>query len=134
MKKLSELDKGRYVKAQSFIRGNNNLNKGVAILSELVSEYPNFGKLRAVFANALWEAGDREGATREFKIAVKKSPKSEIVSLGLFHCLLQQGQEDEAFEEMKRLTRLGVRCKDYIEIVREINEKSKKIYSGQSKV
>jgi hypothetical protein len=44
-------------------------------------------------------------AERDFKSAVVLSPKSEKASLGLFHCLWEQGKEDGAFEEMKRLIR-----------------------------
>ena len=123
--KLSNKDKNKYLCAQSLINSadKSQNEKGVQFLSELVEVYPSLGKLRAVYANSLWAKGDRDLAMREFQKATVHAPKSKIVSLGLFHILWEQGKENDAFEEMERLTSLGVRCEDYEEIVREINDK-----------
>ena len=123
--KLSKSDGDKYLQAQSFLNSKSKVEneKGIHVIAELVKDYPCLGKLRAVYANALWDRGDIEIATKEFQQAILFSPKSKIVSLGLFHCLWDQGKESDAFEEMARLTKLGVRCTDYEDIVREINDK-----------
>ena len=50
-----------------------------------------------------------------YKCAIKISPKSEHASLGLFHCLWDQGKTDEALEEMKRFMSISD-SEDYREI------------------
>lgn len=77
----------------------------VRTMRELVKRRPKSGILAGVLANALKSLGQMDEAERYFKSAVVLSPKSEKISLGLFHCLWEQGKEDDAFEEMKRLVR-----------------------------
>jgi predicted Zn-dependent protease len=74
----------------------------VQTMRELVRRRPKSGLLAAVLANALASLGEMDEAERYFQRAVGLAPKSEKVSLGLFHCLWGQGKTDAAFEEMKR--------------------------------
>ena len=62
-----------------------------------------------------------------FEKVLKRKPKNELASIGLFHCLWDTGNTDKAFDEMKRFfEELGVNhqsetANDYRSIVKEIN-------------
>jgi tetratricopeptide (TPR) repeat protein len=62
----------------------------------------------------------REGV-EAFKRAIELAPKLEAVSLGLFHCLWELGEKDEAFEEMKRFMAISDSA-DYRDIIKSIND------------
>jgi len=69
-------------------------------------------------------------AVKAFSKVIIREPKSEGASLGLFHSLWSGGDEDAAFEEMKRFFReagldnKSQTAQDYWAIVKEINEQS----------
>ena len=75
-----------------------------------------------------FQRDDHSLAVESFSRVIKRKPKSEGASLGLFHSLWSSGNEDAAFEEMKRFFReVGLDNKsqtaqDYWAIVKEINE------------
>ena len=64
-----------------------------------------------------------------FEKVLKRKPKNELASIGLFHCLWDTGSTNEAFDEMKRFFKeLGANhqsetANDYRSIVKEINGK-----------
>ena len=78
--KLSKSDGDKYLQAQSFLNSKSKVEneKGIHVIAELVKDYPCLGKLRAVYANALWDRGDIEIATKEFQQAILFSPKSKM--------------------------------------------------------
>ena len=78
----------------------------VRTMRELVKRRPKSGLFAAVLANALKSLGNTDEAELYFKSAVALSPKSEKISLGLFHCLWGQGKQEEALEEMRRFSGL----------------------------
>jgi tetratricopeptide (TPR) repeat protein len=67
---------------------------------------------------------DPKASIPYFKKAVKLSPKTEMASLGLFHALWDTDRIYEALEEIKRYQLLtNWKCRDYLEIMDEINAK-----------
>jgi predicted Zn-dependent protease len=62
-----------------------------------------------------------------FKKVLQRKPKNELSSIGLFHCLWNSGNTDEAFEEMKRFFKevgsnhQSETADEYRSIVKEIN-------------
>ncbi|HEX5462687.1 MAG TPA: tetratricopeptide repeat protein [Steroidobacteraceae bacterium] len=96
----------------------------VRTMRQLVNRRPKSGIFAAVLANALKSLGHMDEAERYFKSAVVLSPKSEKVSLGLFHCLWERGKEDEALEEMKRLVRTTKKKSDEYQVILDALQKS----------
>ena len=88
-------------------------------MQELVLSNPDSGIIRAVLADAYNDLGNMDKAEAEFKKAVKLKSDSEIVSLGLFHCLFGQDKKHEAFAEMDRFLEISD-CNDYRQIIKEI--------------
>jgi tetratricopeptide (TPR) repeat protein len=97
----------------------------VRVLEGLIHQYPDsrLGHLiLGYFYYSLLNAPRK--ALPHLRIAVRLGPKSEKASRGLFHCLWDMNRLDEALEEIKRFQLLtNWSCKDYREIVAEINEK-----------
>lgn len=96
----------------------------VGTMRDLVKRRPKSGLFAAILANALRSLGQVDEAESYFKHAVEFSAKSEKISLGLFHCLWQQGKEDEAFEEMRRFVRATKRMSDEYQIILDALGKS----------
>jgi len=101
-------------------KDKDEAEKGALTILGLVIDYPKNAEIKVVYANYLWKKGDIDLAISELEDGVLASPKSEIVSLLLFQILWEQGRETEAVAEIERLSKLGVHCKDYEEIIREI--------------
>ena len=97
-KKLA--DAGRFCDARDF-------RAAAEIMTDLVGKRPDSAPLRAVLANMLWQSGDLKKAEKEFRRATDLRPKSELFSLGLYHCLMDRNETDKAFEEMKRFIEIS---------------------------
>lgn len=82
-------DKGKYEEALELLL---TLNKELFYSTSFL----------AVLADTNWELNRYDEAIKAFRSAVEFSPKSETLSLSLFHCLLDSGDVDGAFEEMRR--------------------------------
>ena len=112
---LSEEDQDLWALAQE--RSRNDDTEGVVMaMRELVKRRPDSGVFAAVLANALKTLAMTDEAVSYFKLAVSLSPRSEKVSLGLFHCLWANGKQEEALEEMKRFLSLA-NSDDYVKIL-----------------
>ncbi len=120
-KKLSDIEKEKFNLVQELSR-KGDLEGVIKGMEELVELEPNYALFRAVLANALDEFGKSDVAEKEFKKSVELDPTSEIISLGLFHCLWGQDKQIEAFDEMKRFMSISD-CEDYRSILKEIKEK-----------
>jgi tetratricopeptide (TPR) repeat protein len=92
------------------------------IFLELVRRNPENAGLRWSLGHIYWRLGDLDMAIDSFREASKTSPGSERASLGLFHCLWDQGRRIEAFEEAKRFMAIS-ESEDYKEIINEINSR-----------
>jgi predicted Zn-dependent protease len=81
--------------------------EGVAeALRQLLQLRPDSALFNASLANALNGLGQVDVAEHLFKKAVSLAPRSEKISLGLFHCLWAAAKQEEALEEMKRFLSL----------------------------
>jgi len=78
-----------------------------------------FAKLGEVY----WELENLASAIPAFRRATELMPNSESLSLSLFHCLWEDGQQVEALGEAKRFTAIAP-SDDYRQIVEEINAKA----------
>ena len=59
-----------------------------------------------------------------FYEAIDLSPKSERISLSLFHLLWEKDDRKNAVREIKRFSENSVLSNHYLEIAREINQKT----------
>jgi len=66
-----------------------------------------------------WRMKDLEMAISSFRKATELAPRSERASVGLFHCLWEEGKQDEAIDEAKRFMTLSD-SQDFREILEEI--------------
>ncbi|MEP3890076.1 MAG: hypothetical protein ABJN69_06385 [Hellea sp.] len=106
-----------------------DLEAALVIRKQLVTRLPDDKVLSITLAKALEDLNDLIGAEMYYKKTVKLAPKWELASLQLFHFLFdnyggrwKKDRLDEAFDEMRRFQSIS-HCEDYVEIVREINEK-----------
>lgn len=99
---------------------NGNVGGVAEKMRELVGRRPDSAVFAALLANALDCLGHVDEAEQYFKTAVSLAPHSEKFSLGLFHCLWDQGKQIEALDEMKRFISGGGESADYREILSEL--------------
>ena len=76
----------------------------LAALLVLEAEYPNVAPIQLLMGRAYFVRDQYELALEHFRKACELNPDGELASLGLYQCLLQGGQADEALEEMRRYT------------------------------
>ena len=95
-------------------------DEAISILLDIAYAYPSFPAVFGVLGAVYRESGDLPNALKCFKKTTTLSPKSELASRGLFHCLFATGQKDKAFAEARRF--LSLRHSDeYDRILNEIN-------------
>lgn len=91
--------------------------------SALVQIAKSHGESAALFAklgSIEWDLGRLTEAIVHFRKATHLAPQSETASLGLFHCLWENGEREAALEEVKRFQSVGD-SEDYRNIVRDLN-------------
>ena len=118
---FSEAERALFSSAQEKSK-NNDLTGAVEVLEMLVDGNPASAIFNATLANTYKQLAVFDKAEKHFKKAVQVSPESEIISLGLFHCLWDQGKSDEAVNELNRYMSLAD-SDDYREIEKELKEK-----------
>lgn len=102
------------------LRDEGSLAEAVDILSRLSNSNNATTAVFAMLGHAQWGLGYISDAIQSFRHATEMSPRSEIVSLGLFHILFEAGRIDEAFDEMRRF--LAIRdSAEYRTLLQEIN-------------
>jgi predicted Zn-dependent protease len=74
----------------------------------LVEEFPEASIVHSYYAWVLSREGKHREAIEQGRVAVKLSPESEISSIMLFRVLWKAGEHQQAFDEKKRLEKLGV--------------------------
>ncbi len=100
---------------------SGNFEAASKLLEQLLKEYSDSSLVSASLANAYWNLERLDDAVTYYKLSISLSPDFEQASLGLFHCLWDQGEKDEAFEEIKRFM-LIADSEEYRKIIDEINE------------
>ena len=99
---------------------SSDLGKALECLTPLRSDFPDSAVFFTVLGDTYWEVGRYPEAIAAFRRATELAPQSELASLSLFHCLIDQGGTDAAFDEMRRF--LFLRDSDeYRRLLREIN-------------
>jgi predicted Zn-dependent protease len=79
-----------------------SFEQALALAMPLLDSHPNDARVLGVSAGVLWRAGRLEEAVGLFARAASASPKSELASLGLFHCLWGLNRPEEAKAEVAR--------------------------------
>jgi len=83
-------------------RDSNDYELAEKLLLSIAEQAQQFPTYHAVLGRVQWELKKLDSAIEAFHQAVRLTPNSEAVSLGLFHCLWEAGCTDDAFDEMKR--------------------------------
>lgn len=116
---ITEIERRMYAEAAN-LSENGRLIDAIPILEQLAYGRPDCAIFLAVLANAYWEADRIQDAERWFRLAVLARPTWEASSLGLFHCLWEQGKKEEALDEIKRFMEISY-SDEYVAIVKSIN-------------
>lgn len=119
--KESVEDDHLFTKAQE-LKKRGDLMQSLQILESLRARHGHSAALLAAIGDAQWQMRDLPAATLSFREAIDSAPAWLPPSLGLFHCLWEQGKHRDALEEAKRFT-ATTGSDEYMEIVREINDK-----------
>ena len=73
------------------LKNQERYGEAVQLLEQLRETNPESASVHALLADALWERRDLIQAVASFQRAVELAPTSEMASLGLFHTLLESG-------------------------------------------
>jgi predicted Zn-dependent protease len=106
------------------LKDTGELEAARGLLLELSIKDPRSAAIALMLGDVCGKMSRFDEAIAALRRAVDLAPKSEGVSLNLFHYLWDLGKKNEALEEVKRFMSVGD-SKDYREIVKEINEKCK---------
>ena len=101
-------------------RDRGEHDKALRVLQSAEQELSGFAGYHAVLAHVLWQLGRLEDAIRKFRCGTNVAPRSEAISLGLFHCLWEHGDIDNAFDEMRRFLSVAD-SGEYRRIINDIN-------------
>ncbi len=121
-KNISQEDDLQFKKAIK-LRDKGKFQEALNILEKLLPKHPKRPALLVLLADTHWEIGNFESAVDFFRSATAIRPRTEFVSLGLFHCLRDMGKQEEALDEAKRFMAIKD-SKEYKGIIRAINEKA----------
>lgn len=122
MRSLREADHVEFSKALD-LEEQGELEAALERVKRLIASGATTSAAYAKAGGLLWELERTREAETEFRKAVERAPKWKVASLGLFHTLWDQGLRVDALEEAKRFTKL-TGSDEYMEIVREINERN----------
>ena len=101
-----------------------NAEAAARVLERTVIDYPNHAPIYWYLGGIYSDLKMPARAIAHYQKATQLDPGSKRASLGLFNAFWDNDQVDEALEEMKRFQVLtNWSCREYVEILAEINEK-----------
>jgi len=106
------------------LRDIGNLEGASKLLLSMMKMYPDVPAIYLVSGGIYKNLEQLDEAVSCFRKAVQLEPKSELASLGVFHCLWQKEEYDDALHEMRRFLEAGGKSKDYDDIIQELREKN----------
>ena len=98
-----------------------NLELAERWMKALVDEFPEASIVHSYYAWVLSREGKHREAVEHGRVAVRLSPESEMSSIMFFRVLWSAGENQQAFDEMKRLEQYG-RSQEYARLMAEWNE------------
>ena len=101
-------------------KASGNFQEALDLLLGLQEELADSPAFLAVLADVYWELGQLDSAISNFRQGTALAPRAESLSLGLFHCLLEKGDSDGAFDEMRRFL-ATCESQEYSRLLKEIN-------------
>lgn len=112
-----------------FLDDLGQYEKALKIRKSLERKFPKHKLVLIALGNSYENLCRPNEAEKYYKKAIRLYPDEQSASLFLFHLLWDEekvfweaDRYDEAFDEMRRFQSIS-HCEDYMEIVREINEK-----------
>jgi len=116
---LQSADADSFARAMA-MRDQGNLVSAIELIRDLINKYPDNCKLYYALGHLYWKAKRFGEAVNSFESSIAYQPDMKHASLGLFHCLWEQGKRVEALDEARRFLAIAD-CEEYEEIIREIN-------------
>ena len=108
-------------KAATMARDAGEYGKAESLLLSIDERDRDYATFYAVLGHVRWELGKIDEAIKSFRQAIGLAPNSEVVSVGLFHCLWEANRIDAAFEEMKRFLATN-KSEEYSRLLADINK------------
>jgi len=115
------MDEHRFQEALA-LRDAGDLQAARDILLDLTQADGTSAAAFAVLGGIYWTLKDLDRAIPCFEEAIGLAPKAPVASLGLFHCLWEQGRINLAIAEMKRFMAVSD-SSDYRMIISEMMNK-----------
>lgn len=103
------------------IREKNPL-EAIKILKELDEKHPNQPAIIGMIGGIYFGMNDYAQSLPYYEKVAHLSPKSELASLGLFHCLWRHERIDDAFEEARRFIKLNGYSEEYAFALEELDD------------
>lgn len=88
------------------VAAGGDLVRALELIKPLHERMPEDRRVLGVLGGVLWRDGKPTEASECFRKVTVMSPRSELASVGLFHCLWQLGNLEEAKAEAVRLLSL----------------------------
>lgn len=76
--------------------------EAAVILRSAVKVFPSYSALWGTLGSMEFQLERWDAATKAFRETIRRSPLSEVASLGLFHASFKLGRERAAMNELKR--------------------------------
>lgn len=89
------------------LRDAGRLAEAEAALTGLQLRRPDVAAIPGMLGDVQERLGKLAEAAHSYRRATELSPSSELGSISLFHALMQQGDRDAAFEELRRFRARG---------------------------
>lgn len=101
------------------LRKQKRFREAQGVLEDLHRQQPQRLDILASLGDLYWDQCVLEKAIEMFQQATRLAPKSEALSLGLFHTLWESDRKEEALSEMRRFLEFA-QSVQYQEILRGI--------------
>ena len=103
-------------------RDKGQIQKAIEVLKNIIQQSPDYSLAYVILGGIYFDSDNYSDAIPYFEKAVKLTPKTELASIGLFHCLWSLGRNKEALKEARRYLDVGKPAKHYSSLLKEMRE------------
>jgi tetratricopeptide (TPR) repeat protein len=114
----SKMDHELLSKAIAF-KDSGQIRAAIDLVTDVSDRNPGRASLHWFLGHLYWKLDSLNDAINHFRKATILAPTMERASLGLFHCLWEQGNQVAALDEIKRFMAISD-SEDYRKITREL--------------
>ena len=118
------MSRQRYLETEfrraTYLRDRGRFEEAAAIFEHLRTKFPENRGVIVGCLSVYYLAEDYQSARRVCMEGIALAPRSELISVGLFHSLWQLEEYEAAIVEMERYLSLRPDSSDYLEIREEL--------------